>query len=293
MINCLRKYNNFYSEKKIKNFLNDLSSNVIAIKDERISTSSQNVANEIDKIAYSYGYIDFGRDSIVYNSSFKKKIVIWTEILEYGEDTLVKALAFLIEIFLSINEEKIYMNYDMLRKSIKINNKFEYTMLTDFSDGNMPAIGGFRKSILDKWCCYLDFASADLISSYITEKNYILHKRTNFLKTLLKIHNYSIEDLVVNKRNDNLDFIEKMIPKDYCTKISLLSTVMENTDNSTRYLLSKYQLENQIYRYISYLFYENKLQRFSNDEQENLIEELLSQCNTLYNPDIKLNCGII
>ena len=70
----------------------------------------------------------------------------------------------------------------MLRKSIKINNKFEYTMLTDFSDGNMPAIGGFRKSILDKWCCYLDFASADLISSYITEKNYILHKRFELIK---------------------------------------------------------------------------------------------------------------
>lgn len=166
-------------------------------------------------------------------------------------------------------------------------------MLTDFYDGNLPAIGGFRKSILDKWCCYLDFASADIISTYITGKNYILHKRAKFLNTLLKIHNYSIEDMIKNKRENNLDFIEKIIPKDYCTKISLLSTSMENAGNTTRYLLSKYRLENQIYRYISYLFYENRLEKFSNDERENIIELLLSQSDTLYNPDIKLNCGII
>ena len=166
-------------------------------------------------------------------------------------------------------------------------------MLTDFSDGNLPSIGGFRKSILDKWCYYLDFASADLISSYVTGKKYLYSRRSKFLKLLLKINNSSILEMVDNKRENNLQFIYNMIPEEYCKKISLFSIVLENTTNQTRRLLTRFELEIEIYRYISYLFYMKKFEKFKYDEVEDIISKLLKQSYTLYNPDIKLDCGII
>lgn len=283
----------FFSQDKIQQLINDLEEENLVIKTEKAVTSSNNVANEIDRVAYSYGYVDFGKDSIVFNSVLKKRIIIWYELLEHSDETLEKALAFLIEIYLSIDENNIYKNYEKLSSAIKINNKFEYTMLTDLSEGYLPSIGGFRKSILDKWCCYLDFASADIISTYVTSKSELFLKRSNFMYTLLEINGYTISDMVENKRKNNLDFIYEMIPKEYYMKISLLSTALENAANDTCYILTKYKLESEIYRYISYLFYENKFKDFSQQKQEELVERLLGQSNTLYNPDIKLNCGII
>jgi hypothetical protein len=277
----------------IEKLILDLKSGKLSIVTERVATSTNNVANEIDRIAFSYGYVDFGKDNIIYGLEPKNKIIVWTEILDFEYDILEKVLAYLIEIYLSVDEEKIILNYSILKDALKRNNKFEYMVLTDFYDGILPAIGGFRKSILDKWCCYLDFASSDLISSYITGNYYILNRRAKFLNLLLEINNYSIEDLVNNKRKNNLKFIEKIIPKEYCTKISLFSTLIENTDNSTKRMIFKYKLENEIYRYISYLFYEERLQRFNEDKREEIIEKLLSQSYTMYNPDIKLDCGII
>lgn len=260
---------------------------------ERVSTSTNHVANEIDRIPYGYGYVDFERESILYNLKLKKKIIVWTEIVEQGKNLLEKVLAYLIEIYLSIDEEKIFLNYKRLRDIIKTNNYFEYSLLNNCIGENLPPVGGFRKSILDKWYLYLDFASADLISSYITGEKYFLNKRTKFLKVLIKANNYTFEDMVRNKRINEFKFLEKLMPIEYGSKISLLSTVLDNTDNSTIFMLNKYRLESEIYRYISYLFYENKLQKFNSDDREDIIQKLLSQSNTLYNPDFKLDCGII
>lgn len=287
------KYTNIYPKEKVQKFLDDIKQGNVTITTERVSTSTNNVANEIDRVAYGYGYVDFGRENIIYNLKLKKKIIIWNEIVEHGKSFLEKALAYLIEIYLSIDEEKIFLNYKRLRNRIKVNNHLEYSLLTNCIDENLPDIGGFRRSVLDKWYAYLDFASADLISSYITGKKYIFHKRASFLNVLIKANNYTFEDLVRNKRNNNFRFLEQLIPREYCSKISLLSTTLENTDNSSRFLLTKYKLEIEMYRYISYLFYENKLQKFNEDDREDIIQKLLSQSHTLYNSDLKLDCGII
>jgi len=265
----------------------------VSIGYERVSTSTNHVANEIDRVPYGYGYVDFGRDNIIYNLKLKKKIIVWTEIVEQGKHLLEKVLAYLIEIYLSIDEEKIFLNYKRLKDKLKVNNHLEYSLLNNCIGENLPAIGGFRKSILDKWYLYLDFASADLISSYITGEKYFFHKRTKFLKVLIKANNYTIEDMVRNKRINDYKFLEKLMPLEYGSKISLLSTVLENTDNPTKFMLNKYRLEIEMYKYISYLFYENKLQKFGLDDREDIIQKLLSQSNTLYNPDFKLDCGII
>ena len=68
---------------------------------------------------------------------------------------------------------------------------------------------------------------------------------------------------------------------------------MENSDTHTKYLIFKYKTEIEIYRYISYLFYENVFNTFDENEKYCIIELLLNVSNTLYNPDIKLDCGLI
>ena len=90
----------FFSQDQIQQLINDLEEENLVIKTEKAVTSSNNVANEIDRVAYSYGYVDFGKDSIVFNSVLKKRIIIWYELLEHSDETLEKALAFLIEIYI-------------------------------------------------------------------------------------------------------------------------------------------------------------------------------------------------
>ena len=289
----MKKHNRIYSNTVIEKFLSDLENDTLSVTIENSSVSHDNVGNEVDSIVFGYGFVDFGKESIIYSSKLKKRIIVWKEILDFEEDILVKVLAYLIEIYVSIDEEKIFLNYSKLSEGLKKNKIFEYKMLTDFSDGNLPSIGGFRKSILDKWCYYLDFASADLISSYVTGKKYLYSRRSKFLKLLLKINNSSILEMVDNKRENNLQFIYNMIPEEYCKKISLFSIVLENTTNQTRRLLTRFELEIEIYRYISYLFYMKKFEKFKYDEVEDIISKLLKQSYTLYNPDIKLDCGII
>lgn len=293
VIKQMIKHCKIYSNNLIEKFLLDLQENKLNITIENVALSCENVGNEIDSIVFGYGFVDFGKDSIIYSSTIKKRIVVWKEILDFGEDILIKVLAYLIEIYLSIDEKNIYLNYSKLSETFKKNKFFEYKMLTDFSDGYLPNVGGFRKSILDKWCYYLDFASADLISSYVTGKKYLFSRRSKFLKLLLKINDKSFQEMVDSKRQNNLQFIYSIMPDEYVKKISLFSIVLENTKNDTRRLISKFQLEIEIYRYISYLFYMNKFEHFKEDEKEDIISKLLKQSYTIYNPDIKLDCGII
>ncbi len=194
---------------------------------------------------------------------------------------------------MSKDEDKVIENYKKLENAIKRNNNFEYTMLTDFGDNNLPNIGGFRKSILEKWCSYIDYASSDLISSYVTKSDTIFKRRSKFLKALLRLRNSNIFDMVTNKRKGNFEYIFSIIPEEYAKKICLFAMIMENSDPYIKYLIFKYKTEIEMYRYISYLFYEKKFDFFSLDDQYDIIESLLSVSNTLYNPDIKLDCGLI
>lgn len=168
VLDCMKKAKTVYSDEIITKFLNELKVKRIRIKTEKVITSKDNVANDIDRSVHSYGYVDFGIDSIIYNGRCDKKIIIWREVLGIDSKRLVKALAFLIEEYLSKDEERVFENYKMLESAMKKNKNFEYTMLTDFSSESLPYIGGFRRSILEKWCGYIDYASSDLISSYIT-----------------------------------------------------------------------------------------------------------------------------
>lgn len=176
---------------------------------------------------------------------------------------------------------------------MKRNNNFEYTMLTDFSKNNLPYIGGFRRSVLEKWCSYIDYASSDLISSYVTKSDTLFKRRSRLLNTLLKLKNSNIIELVANKRKSNFEYIFSIIPEEYAKQVCLFAMLLENSDSYTKYLIFKYKAEIEIYRYISYLFYEKKFDSFSLDEQYDMIESLLSVSNTLYNPNIKLDCGLI
>lgn len=99
--------------------------------------------------------------------------------------------------------------------------------------------------------------------------------------------------MITNKRNGNFDYIFSIIPEEYAKKLCLFATILENSDVDTKYLIFKYKTEIEIYRYISYLFYQNKFEFFSSDEKYGIIKALLSISNTIYNPDIKLDCGLI
>ena len=291
---CMKNANSIYSKKNIEKIVNDLKSKNLKIKTEKVITSSDNVANDIDRQIHSYGYIDFGIDSIMYNNRCDKKIIMWEETVSSCDSrVLTKALAFLIEEYISKDEEKIFQSYKILENAIKKNRNFEYTMLTDFGGNKLPNIGGFRKSILDKWCSYIDYASSDLISSFVTNYNNIFKKISKFLKTLLKIGKSSISELVINKRKNNFEYVFSIIPEEYVKKISLFAIIMENSDSYTKYLIFKYKTEIEIYRYISYLFYENVFNTFDENEKYCIIELLLNVSNTLYNPNIKFDCGLI
>ena len=184
-------------------------------------------------------------------------------------------------------------NYKSLERAFKINSLFEYTMLTDFSDGNLKALGGFRKSILDKWCEYISYATADVISSYLTREAVLFKSRSSFIKTLMKLKKSNVYEMANARRNNDFEYFFSIIPEEYLKKIALFSIALENSIKDCEAILRKYQLEAEIYRYISYLYYEKKMQVFSKEEQEELVYRLLKLSKTFYNPDIKLDCGLI
>lgn len=205
----------------------------------------------------------------------------------------MKVLAYFIEIYLRTDETAIMYNYKQLEKAFKINIFFEYTMLTDFSDGNLKALGGFRKSILDKWCEYISYATADVISSHLTHEPVMFKNRSSFVKTLMILKKSNVYELVKAKRKNDFEYFFSIIPEEYLKKISLLSLALENSRKDCEAILRKYQLEAEIYRYISYLYYDNKMQVFGKEEQEEIVYRLLKLSKTHYNPDIKLDCGLI
>ncbi len=215
--------------------------------------------------------------------------------LTLGSATIEKTLAFLIEIYLNTDKERVLASYNRLADGIKKNRYLEYSMLTDFGN-NLPNIGGFRRCILDKWSGYLDFASTDIISSYVTGYGLLFSKRSNLLSTILEIFDQDINNLVRHRRENDIEYIKEMIPDEYATKLCLFSIFMENKQGTSQFILLKYKVEIEMYKYISYLFYIGKLRVKPNTyqyEREYLIERLLAHSYTLYNPDIKLDCGLI
>ncbi|MBQ8380149.1 MAG: hypothetical protein IJX34_04955 [Clostridia bacterium] len=205
----------------------------------------------------------------------------------------MKVLAYFIEIYLRTDDVAVIYNYKGLKNIFKNNLFFEYTMLTDFSDGNLKALGGFRKSILDKWCEYISYATADIISSHLTQQPVMFKNRCSFVKTLIKLKKSNIYEMANARKKNDLGYFFSIIPEEYLKKIALFSMALENSTKDSQAILRKYQLEAEIYRYISCLYYDKKMQVFSKDEQEELVCRLLKLSRTPYNPDIKLNCGLI
>lgn len=213
----------------------------------------------------------------------------------YGLDTqrLTKVLAYFIEIYLRTDENSVIKNYKSLERILRGNILFEYTMLTDFSDGNLKALGGFRKSILDKWCEYISYATADVISSYLTKQPVMFKNRSSFIKTLISLKKSNIYEMAKARKENDFGYFFSIIPEEYLKKIAIFSLAFENSNKDSEAILRKYQLESEIYRYISYLYYDNKMQIFNKEEQEELVYRLLKLSKTFYNPDIKLDCGLI
>lgn len=72
-----------YTKAQIEKLLKDLKSEKLIFKIEKVSYSQNNVANSLDRSAFGYGFVDFGKDDILYGKPAKNKIVIWEEILRY------------------------------------------------------------------------------------------------------------------------------------------------------------------------------------------------------------------
>ena len=65
--------------------------------------------------------------------------------------------------------------------------------------------------------------------------------------------------LGTNYVEDDFEYFFSIIPDEYLKKISLFSIAFENSKKDSEAILRKYQLEAEIYRYISYLYYDNKM----------------------------------
>ena len=193
---------NIYKAEKLQKFEEDLIDNKICFKVEPVNVSIDNVGNDMDRVSYGYGYVDFGKESIVFTGKLKKKIVIWSEIVkDFDEQTIVKALLFLLDLYFAVDEVAVYSNYTKMQDGFKRNINFEYMLPIDIYK-NVP-IGGFRLSILDKWCRFFAVAIADIISSRITGTSLFFKRRANFLKTMIKIHNQTLDNFIINQQLNN------------------------------------------------------------------------------------------
>ena len=90
VIKQMKKHNRIYSNTVIEKFLSDLENDTLSVTIENSSVSHDNVGNEVDSIVFGYGFVDFGKESIIYSSKLKKRIIVWKEILDFEEDILVK-----------------------------------------------------------------------------------------------------------------------------------------------------------------------------------------------------------
>lgn len=70
-----------YSKDDVIRLLEDLKSKRLVIKVEKVITSQNNVGNALDRVAFGYGYVDFGKENFLYRNKLDKKIIIWEEIL--------------------------------------------------------------------------------------------------------------------------------------------------------------------------------------------------------------------
>ncbi len=290
VIGLIDSSEHIYSRNKIDKLLNDLKNKKLEIRVEAVSNSSKHVANDIDKVSYSYGYVDFGKESIIYNGVTKKKIVVWKELLKDIDDLyLQKVLAFLLDWYLSIDEKAILSNYLNFSDTIKRNPIFEYTMLTDL-ENNRP-IGGFRLSILDKWCGFYSIAISDIVSSLLIKQSYFFKRRSKFLMALLNINNQDIYYFLKKREASDIKYFYSLIPEEYIKQIGLRGIIYENAnkENFASYQLRKFNMEIWIYKYISFLYYSGIMDNHNEEKKEEYISELLQFCNTFYNPDTKLD----
>ena len=281
---------NIYKPEKLIKLENDLKNNNLQIKVEPVYTSRDNVGNDMDRVSYGYGYVDFGKESVVYKSKLNKKIIIWSEIVkDFDKQTIIKVLLFLLDIYLSINEEAIFSNYTKMSDGYKRNMTFDYMLPTDIYH-NIP-IGGFRLSVLDKWCGFYSVAIADIVSTYLTNTNLFFKRRAKFLKAVLKIHNQTFSDMISNREQNNMNYFYTLIPEAYARKIGYFGILFENYEFKTysMYLVKKYQLENSIYEYISCLYYMGVMDKLSKEKQEDYISNLLQLSNTFYDENVKVD----
>lgn len=72
-----------YSEEDVLKLLEDLKSNQLVIKIEKVITSQNNVGHALDRVAFGYGYVDFGKEHFLYHNKLEKKIIVWEEILRF------------------------------------------------------------------------------------------------------------------------------------------------------------------------------------------------------------------
>lgn len=272
------------------NFRKELYEEKLEIALEPVSNSVNNVGNSLDRFSYSYGYVDFGRDSIIKNRKVKKRIVVWEEILKIVDKKyLEKVLVFLIDWYLNIIEDAIVSNYLKISDAIFLNPNFEYTMLKDIYQN--VRIGGFRLSILDKWCGFFESAISDIVSSKITGCRYLYKKRAEFVDTILKINSVDFKEFITKRQKNDIDYFYSLIPEMIAKKIGFWGIVFENNESQSfaMYNLKKLNLENCIYEYVSYLYYTGVMDKIVENKKEEYLTQLLKICNTFYNPDIKLD----
>lgn len=81
LITLMLKSTFLYSEEDTLKLLEDLKSKRLIIKVEKVITSQNNVGHALDRIAFGYGYIDYGKEHFLYHDELSKKIIIWEEIL--------------------------------------------------------------------------------------------------------------------------------------------------------------------------------------------------------------------
>lgn len=90
LISMMVESPDIYCEADVIKLLEDLKSRQLVIKIEKVITSQNNVGNALDRVAFGYGYVDFGKESIFYRSKLDKKIVIWEEVLRSRDKIISK-----------------------------------------------------------------------------------------------------------------------------------------------------------------------------------------------------------
>ena len=69
LITLMLKSAFLYSEEDTLRLLEDLKSKRLIIKVEKVITSQNNVGHALDRIAFGYGYVDYGKEHFLYYDS--------------------------------------------------------------------------------------------------------------------------------------------------------------------------------------------------------------------------------